>query len=142
MRISFLNIFLIFFLSHNCLYSTDTLDRYIVSIERTVYLNDSVYSSNYEIFEDKGLFKFHSIEALRDIARQISDTTALKTKYLEYKVLLSDSSFFMVVSNYPQQLDTLILFYGKNQTDETFNPYWWRKEEDIIVIQRESSKNH
>jgi len=119
-------------------------DVTISSVERKVYVNDTLHSFTVAHFEDtSGVFLLSSEEVIKGLEQYIPDSLGKNTKHITYQITLSDSntkSLKAFTSVF--QIDNLMLFDGDIDGDETFDIGWWLKKDEIETIIIPSSEFH
>ena len=133
-------IFIIILLFSLCCYSQDVKVR---NIEREVYRKDSLlFQFNSKNYTNQKLTPMHSREIIRNIDYLIlnnsfhkSDTSIKDSKYVIYKIKLSNENEILIRSSKSIKLiDNAIIFGYGFEGDESFELYWWYEEGDLELI--------
>ena len=115
---------------------------FINSIERKVYIEDSVYSTTVAYFDTSEVFLLRSQEILQAIEKGLMKENATVTDTsVVYDIFLSDKTK-KSVKLFTPHLDNLMRFDGGVDGDETFEVDWWYKEDEIETIIIPSSEFH
>ncbi len=115
---------------------------FISSIERKVYIEDSVYSTTVAHFDTSEVFFLRSQEILETIEKGFmkKDGAGADTSVV-YDIFLSDRTK-KSVKLFTPYLDNLMCFDGDIYGGETFEVDWWYKEDEIETIIIPSSECH
>jgi hypothetical protein len=124
-------------------------DVTISSIERKVYVSDSLFSSKVAHFKNDGSELFaNNLRLLKErLEKHQSDSVLKRDKYVEYSILFSDSSLqILKLSNQNIDLDNYMLLssvdFNVLTSDTTFDIYFWNPEAEVKTIVVPSSEFH
>jgi len=124
-------------------------DVTINSIERKVYVGDSLFSSKAAHFKnDSSEWATNNLRLLKEKLEKHQPDSILKSdKYVEYSILFSDSKIQNIKSsNQIIDLDNYMLLLSADfnvlSSDTTFNIHFWDPEADVKTIVIPSSEFH
>ena len=115
---------------------------FISSIERKVYLKDSIISKTIVHFDTSDIFLLRSQEILRVIEndRKKENITVSDTSIV-YNFFLSDETK-KNINLFTPHIDNLIRIEGGVDGDQTFEVNWWYRDDEIETIIIPSSEFH
>lgn len=114
----------------------------ISSIERRVYIEDSICSNTIAHFDTSEVFLLRSQEILEAIENGLFKKSELELDtFVVYDINLSNKTT-EIVEHYSLHLDNMMRLEGEVEGDETFEIDWWFKERDLDVIIIPSSELH
>jgi hypothetical protein len=116
----------------------------ISSIERTVYVNNTLHSFTEVHFKEiSDVFLLRSEEIIKGLGKHSPDTLENDNKYITYELVLFDSrKLFFKASNFIFQIDNFMRLDGGIDGDITFEVQFWFKEDEIKTIVIPSSEFH
>lgn len=108
----------------------------ISSIDRKVYLHDTLHSNTFAYFNDTSkIFILRSEEIIKNVEINLLDSIVKNGKYVVYEILLSNDAKKIIKVGAPRQnIDNLMRFDGGINGDDTFEVNWWFKEDEIKTI--------